>query len=279
MPTIPNYPQSLLDEHSNWHMHPGHPELGGRTFMMGSPGSGLEFLTFHRTFVTHFHTWYDVQPGNDQAAVAPWATIPPELKTAAAGWNSTWAAQETRITTNAPAFATSDELGIFIETGIHNNFLHNAAGTVYNEPLLFNPMTSPLSTHFYQLHGLITNWWHHWTSLQKRLGKEIIDHKSHIKDLIKDKDLHKEVLKEHKEFKEIKEIKEHEKIIKDKDKDKDIFEGGGVFNPGDPAAQIHNLAQRVAQLEMGAGQAFIRQAERPDVGGRVAGEKPSGKKG
>ncbi len=278
MPTIPNYPQSLLDEHSNWHMHPGHPEMGGRTFAMGSPGSGLEFLTFHRSFVGHFHTWYDVQPGNDQAAVAAWPAIPPELKTAAAGWSTTWAAQETHITTNSPAFPTSDALGIFIETGIHNNFLHSAAGIVYNEPLLFNPMTSPMSTHFYQLHGLITNWWNHWASLQKGLGKEIIDHKIHIKDLIKDKDLHKEIIKEHKEFKEFKEFKEHpEKIIKDKDKD--IFEGGGVFNPGDPAVHIQNLSQRVASLELAAGQAFIRPAERPDVGGRVAVQKPSGKKG
>lgn len=274
MPTIPNYPQSLLDEHSNWHMHPGHPELGGRTFAMGSPGSGLEFLTFHRAFVGHFHTWYDAQPGNNQAAVTAWAAIPPELKTAAAGWSSTWAAQETRINTNSPVFATSDELGIFIETGIHNNFLHGAAGTVYNEPLLFNPMTSPMSTHFYQLHGLITKWWNHWASLQKGLGKEIIDHKIHIKEMIKDKDLHKE----HKEFKEVKEFKELEKFIKEKDKD--IFEGGGIFSLGDPAAHIQNLSQRVSRLELASGQPFIRSAERPDVGGRIAGEKTeSSKKG
>jgi hypothetical protein len=115
------------------------------------------------------------------------------------------------------------------------------------------------------------NWWNHWASLQKGLGKEIIDHKIHIKDLIKDKDLHKEVIKEHTEFKE---FKEHpEKIIKEKDKEKDILEGGGIFNPGDPAAPIQNLAQRVARLEIAAGQAFIRPEERPDVGGRVAAEK------
>lgn len=257
MPTIANYPQSLLDEHSNWHMHPGHPELGGRAFLAGSPGSGLEFLTFHRAFMQHFHTWYDVQPGHDAAAVAPWTVIPPELKVPAAGWNSTWAQNETRITTNSPPFASADELGIYIETGIHNNFLHNAAGTVYNEPLLFNPMTSPQSTHFYQLHGLITNWWNHWARLQKGLGKEIIDNKIHIKEIIKDKDVadkhfHKEI------------IKEIEKVMKDKDKD--IFEGGGFINPGDPMAAVQALTQRVANLEQSVGQAFIRADERPDVG-------------
>jgi hypothetical protein len=266
MPTIPNYPQSLLDEHSNWHMHPGHPELGGRSFLMGSPGSGLEFLTFHRAFMQHFHTWYDAQPGNDQAAVAPWAVIPPELKTPAAGWNTTWAQHETHITTNTPPFPTADALGIFIETGIHNNFLHNAAGTVYNEPLLFNPMTSPQSTHFYQLHGLITNWWNHWASLQKGLGKEIIDNKHHVKELIKEKDLvdkqiHKELVKELKEL--------PDKPFKEKDKD--IFEGGGVINPVDPMGLIHPLTQRVANLEQRMGQAFIRAGERPDVGAAVTG--------
>jgi hypothetical protein len=263
---------SLLDEHSNWHMHPGHPELGGRAFLMGSPGSGLEFLTFHRAFVQHFHTWYDTQPGADQAAVAPWAVIPPELKVPAAGWNSTWAQNETRITTNNPVFATADELGIYIETGIHNNFLHNAAGTIYNEPLLFNPMTSPQSTHFYQLHGLITNWWNHWASLQKGLGKEIIDNKHHIKELIKDKEIIDKNL--HKEI-----VKEIEKLIKEKDKD--IFEIGGMVNPVDPMGVLQPLTQRVANLEQSVGQAFIRAGERPDVGASVtaaADKRPRGRR-
>jgi hypothetical protein len=282
MPTIANYPQNLLDEHMNWHMHPGHPELGGRTFQMGSPGSGLEFLTFHRTFVMHFHTWYDVQPGNDQAAVAAWTAIPPELK-ATPYWNSTQAAAEARITSNNPPFATADELGIFIETGIHNNFLHGAAAAAYGEPLLNDPMTSPLSTHFYQLHGLVTNWWNHWASLQKGLGKEIIDNKHHHKELIKDKDIIdvKHPLKEH-----IKEIKEHVKeLIPDKlikDKDKDIFEGGPIGNPGDPGPLLGQLSQRVSALEnqVASGQAFIRPQERPDVGAQaVAEERPAGGSG
>ncbi len=269
MPTIPNYPASLMDQHSNWHMHPGHPELGGRTFLMGAPGSGLEFFTFHRDFLLHFHTWYDAQPGNDQNAVAPWTVIPPELKVAAAGWSTTWAQHETRITTNTPPFATADELGIFIETGIHNNFLHNAAGTIYNEPLLFNPMTSPRSTHFYQLHGLISNWWNHWARLQKGLGKEIIDNKHHIKEVVKDKDISDKHL--HKEL-----VKELEKLPKEKDKD--VFEGGGFGNPVDPMGVLHPLSQRVANLEQSMGQAFIRASERPDVGATATGPRQRNKR-
>jgi hypothetical protein len=97
--------------------------------------------------------------------------------------------------------------------------------------------------------------------LQKGLGKEIIDNKHHIKEIIKDKDIvdkhiHKEIIKES--------IKEIEKVIKDKDKD--IFEGGGIINPGDPMAAVQALTQRVANLEQNIGQAFIRATERPDVG-------------
>jgi len=276
MPTIANYPASLLAEHTNWHMHPGHPESGGRAFLPGSPGSGLEFLTFHRAFMQHFHTWYDAPPGSNQAAVAPWTAIPPELKTAAAGWNSTWASQETRITTNNPPFATADELGIFIETGIHNGFLHNAAATVYNEPLLFSPMTSPESTHFYQLHGLITNWWNHWAGVQKGHGKEIIDNKHVDKGHVIDKTIQNDKFFVHEKLVNEK-IIIHEKAFKDS-KEKDIFEILGATAPiGDPTAALHDLTQRVAQLEQSVGRAFIRPEERPDVGARGAAKpKPKG---
>src|SRR5712691_6369427 len=206
MPTIQNYPQSLLDEHSNWHMHPGDPAQGGRAIWPGLPGSGLEFFTFHRTFWVHFHAWYDTQPGADQAAVAPWTAIPPELKTDAVGWTPVWAAAENRLVSNVPPFQTADELGIFVEQGIHNQFLHSAAGLAYNEPLLFSPMTSPQSTHFYQLHGLVSYWWSQWQARQKTVIKDFKEHKEFIKDI-----------KEHKEFiKDIKEIKEHpDKLAKE----------------------------------------------------------------
>ena len=268
MPTIQNYPQSLLDEHSNWHMHPGNPAQGGRAIWPGQPGSGLEFLTFHRTFLVQFHAWYDTQPGADQAAVAAWTAIPPELKVDAVGWTPVWAAAENRLVSNMPPFQTADELGIFIEQGIHNQFLHSAAGLAYNEPLLFSPMTSPQSTHFYQLHGLVSYWWSQWQARQKTVIKDFKEHKEFIKDF-----------KEHKEFiKDFKEIKEHpEKLPKEiKEKDKDIFEGGGLpGGGGDPAPLITQLSQRLDRLEaqVAAGQAFIRPEERPDVGGAAAGDE------
>src|SRR6266511_2775183 len=101
MPQIPNFPQNLTDMHMNWHMFPGQPAQGGRVInpwplgaTEAAPGSGLEFLTFHHTFIAQFHAWYDAQPGADQAAVAPWDAVPVELKMSSTGWNATLAAAE-----------------------------------------------------------------------------------------------------------------------------------------------------------------------------------------
>ncbi len=121
------------------------------------------------------------------------------------------------------------------------------------------------------------------------------DLKDHIKDIkekdtkeIKDKDLkdikeHKEKdTKEIKELKEHKEIKEIEKPIKEKDKEKDVFEGGigggGVIRP--PAeggasearlaaleATVQSLAQMLQLQGLGAQEHFIPPELRPMVGG------------
>jgi len=275
MSLIPNFPQNLLDLHHNWHMPGSHPGLPTRVNPPGSPGSGLEFLTFHRNFVAQFHAWYDTQPFADQAAVAAWSFMPIQLKDPATTfWNSNLASQETRITTNTPTSATADELGIFIENGIHN-WIHGATAIAFNEPIV-GTFHSPESTYFYQIHGLVDYWWQQWQQSQKQPIKDIIDSKGlkEHKEFIKE---HKELIKEkeHKEF--IKDFKEvPEKLIKEKDKDKDIIEGGGQPGfGGDPAAQISQLSQRLNRLEAMAasGQAFIRPEERPEVGGGALEEE------
>ena len=61
-----------------------------------------------------------------------------------------------------------------------------------------------------------------------------------------------------------------EKPIKEKDKEKDIYEGfGGYGNVVDP---IQQLLLRVANLEqiLATGKAFIKSEERPAVGKRAA---------
>lgn len=159
MAEIPNFPEDLLHLHHAWHNHPAHPELPGRVIPYPQPGSGAEFLIFHRDFVRKFHDWYDGQPFANPAAVAPWSAIPAELKVPEAGWNQVTMGQEQRILTNNPPFADYDALGIEIEGGIHNNFLHSAAAMIYHDELVRSPATSPRSTLFYKIHGLVSHWW------------------------------------------------------------------------------------------------------------------------
>ncbi|WP_242281182.1 hypothetical protein [Bacillus cereus group sp. BfR-BA-01347] len=161
MPIIPNFPENLDHEHHAWHEPSAHPNFPTRRILPPNPGAGLEFLQFHRDFIGKFHQWYDSQPFADQNAVAPWTSIPPELKVANAGWNSQWIDAERRILTNNPPFASADELGLFIELGIHNRFLHRASSIIYNEPIV-GTFHSPESTLFYKIHGLVDFWWTSW---------------------------------------------------------------------------------------------------------------------
>lgn len=180
MPTIPNFPQSLMDIHHHWHQPSEHTGAGpGRVHAMGSPGGGLEFLTFHRNFVGMFHSWYDTAtftsaPFNNAAQkvalVAPWSSVPTALQS-----NSEWpfwAADAARLDSGTPDFATADELGTFIEVGLHNQFLHGAAATAYGESVV-STFHSPLSTLFYGIHGLVDHWWSTWNWRHKHLIKEI----------------------------------------------------------------------------------------------------------
>lgn len=92
----------------------------------------------------------------------PWAEIPAVLKSSAVGWNSSLAAQEQRITNDPGSFQTDDQLGTYIELGIHN-WIHGATATAFNEPSV-RDLHSPQSTYFYKIHGLVENWWRQWES-------------------------------------------------------------------------------------------------------------------
>src|SRR5206468_3000576 len=127
--------------------------------------------------------------------VAPWTSIPAEVKDPmVTGWSSVQAAQEARLTSLTPAFASADELGTYIEGGIHG-WIHGATATAFNE---FEVQTfhSPRSTYFYGIHGLVDFWWRQWERTQKHVLKDIIDSKARIKEFKE----HKEFIKEHKEF-------------------------------------------------------------------------------
>lgn len=152
MPTIPNFPQALADQHHHWHTGSAHPEAGpGRVHAMGSSGGGLEFLVFHRNYMAQFFAWYNsanftAAPFNDpvQKASLPaaWTAVPSVLKQASLGWTGTWASDAGRLESGLPDFASADALGTFIEMGIHNQFLHGASAAQLGESAL-NGFHSP----------------------------------------------------------------------------------------------------------------------------------------
>lgn len=270
MSEIPNFPQNLLDMHHAWHTPGAHPPFPSRAIPAGQPGSGLEFFQFHRDFVVQFHAWYDSQPGADQSAVAAWTALPPEVKDVNLGWNENLVAQEQRITTNNPPFASADELGQFVENGIHN-WIHGAVASAFGDPVV-GGFHSPRSTYFYKIHGLVDLWWQQWHA-PKSMIKDIVDNRP--KRLVQDKltvregkRLAKDVIPDNKsQFKELKE----------KDKDKDLVENPGfpfeeigdpVVQEIDPAlVQLQDLSQRLQALEgFVTRPAFIRASERPEVG-------------
>ena len=169
MPDIPNIPEAMIDEHENWHMQPGNPSRGGRTINpWPAPGigplrgSGAEFLNWHGGYIDRFNAWVNTLPDNaqpDQASIEPWTAIPMGFKMGMLGWNQERSSQEQRLQ-DMSNFGTLDELGIFLEWGLHG-FLHGAAARMFNEPVIMT-FASPRSTYFWQLHGLIENWRQGW---------------------------------------------------------------------------------------------------------------------
>lgn len=266
MPEIPNFPRTLLDMHHAWHQAGSHTPFAGRSISVGQPGSGLEFLQFHRDYSSQFHAWYDGQPGADQNAVRAWTALPPQVKVPNFGWNPNLAMQEQRITTGTPPFASADRLGQYIENGIHN-WIHGAVARAFNEPNVAT-LHSPSNTYFYKIHGLVDVWWRRWRAPKSRI-KDIID--ASPKRFIADKTV-QEQLQLPKGA--VPEGKGQFKEVKEKDKDKDLVENPGwagideVINPA--VQQLEDLAQRLDALEGFVTRSpFIRAEERPDVSGQV----------
>lgn len=249
---------TLSDKHHAWHTPGGAHGFPSRTNPAGSPGSGMEFFNFHRNLMDDFFAWNNTHAAVPTSLLVPWTSIPAALK-ATSLWNATFAAQELRLTTNTPPFATADELGIYIETGIHNQFLHGATAQAFSEPVV-GTLHSPQSTFFYQIHGLVNYWWNLWFP-SKPIIKDVIDHKLHIVEKLRVK----EFVKEHDKLLAKEHIKDRVKEVI-KEKDKDIWEGGFVEQIDDPVI-LTQLKERLRALEIGAAQRkhFIRAGERPAV--------------
>lgn len=174
MSNINNIPQNMIDEHINWHTKPGNPGGGGRAInpwpggsSSPAPGSGEEFLVWHRGYVDRFHDWVGNLPARQKpnaSSITPWTSIPMGLKMGMVGWNSSRAADEAQLA-DMSNFSTLDELGGFLEWGLHG-WLHGASAQMWSEPVLTS-FESPRSTFFWQLHGLIDHWRQQWVDESK----------------------------------------------------------------------------------------------------------------
>lgn len=252
---------NISERHHAWHTYPtGAHGFPSRTIAQGQPGSGTEFLTFHRNLVNEFFTWNNVHHAATGTQLAAWSAVPAILKSDSQ-WTAALQADETHIATNSPAIPTADALGILIETTIHN-WIHGAVGRSSfpmdaGESTVISGFHSVKSTYFYEIHGLVQYWWDQWLHRKGIITKRLVDsviNKHHIKEFLKEhvKENIKEILPEGKHFKEIKE--------------KDIVEHPGIHIPEQPIEAINSLRERIAALENTVkGGAFIKNEERPEV--------------
>lgn len=151
MPRIPNFPQALLDEHRVWH-HTNHLVPG----TIPPPGYGDRFLKFHRDFINRVYSWHDSM-GYDRSWIAGWNQVPEEIRRSSC-FNP---GAEQRVQNNPRSFATADQLGSFIEYNLHGCF-HEMAARLYNQPELNDFDLAPRNTEFYNIHGLIDQWYSNW---------------------------------------------------------------------------------------------------------------------
>ncbi|MFD0672513.1 hypothetical protein [Cohnella sp. GCM10027633] len=160
MSTIPNFPQSLLEEHARWH-HEHHLADPSRVPI----GHGLAFLQFHRDYINRALAWYN-QTGNNPSLVMPWAAVPEPIRRASCYDQSA----EARILFQPESFATADELGRFLESsGIHG-CIHREAARLYGEPEIDDFDVAPRNTVFYNIHGMINRWYQNWEGLGRFQG-------------------------------------------------------------------------------------------------------------
>lgn len=151
---IPNFPNDLLEEHLRWH-HANHVSDNDNPPI----GWGDRFLNFHRQYIRKVLSWYQSQ-GYDMSLVQPWTSVPQGIRMSRCYDQNA----ERRILQQPQSFATADDLGRFIER-LHA-CMHDAGSDVLNEPLLQDLDTAPRSTYFYNIHGMIDNWYSNWERLQ-----------------------------------------------------------------------------------------------------------------
>ncbi|WP_219835195.1 hypothetical protein [Paenibacillus sp. R14(2021)] len=156
MPLIPNFPSSLLQEHMRWH-HANHVNDPSQL----PTGYGQNFLQFHRQYITKALQWY-VQQGYDPQLVAAWQGVPEVIRRSSC-YNQ---GAEARVLYNPRSFATLDQLGLFIEGSNLHGCIHQEAARAFGEEALNDFDIAPRSTMFYNIHGMIDQWYANWERAQ-----------------------------------------------------------------------------------------------------------------
>ncbi|RKP50102.1 hypothetical protein D7Z26_20040 [Cohnella endophytica] len=155
MSFIPNFPPDLLEEHKRWHHARHNVDINNPPI-----GYGQEFLRFHRDYISRALAWYN-QSGNDPRLVEPWASVPEAIRRAPC-YNQ---AAEARVISQPESFATSDELGRFIESSNLHACIHQTSAQLYADPDINDFDVAPHDTVFYNIHGLIDRWYRNWEGL------------------------------------------------------------------------------------------------------------------
>ncbi|QTH41718.1 hypothetical protein J4772_29995 [Cohnella sp. LGH] len=155
MSRIPNFPQSLLDEHKNWHHARHNVDINNPP-----PGYGLQFLQFHRDFIGRAQAWYR-ENGLDPRLLEAWVSVPEAIRRSPC-YNQ---AAEARILFQPESFASADELGRFIESSNLHGCIHQEAARLYGEPELNDFDFAPRYTEFYNIHNMIDRWYRNWEGL------------------------------------------------------------------------------------------------------------------
>jgi len=155
MSRIPNFPQSLLEEHKNWH-HARHSV----NINNPPPGYGLQFLQFHRDFIGRAQAWYR-ENGLDPSLLEAWVSVPEAVRRSPC-YNQ---AAEARILFQPESFASADELGRFIEASNLHACIHQESARLYGEPELNDFDFAPRHTEFYNIHNMVDRWYRNWEGL------------------------------------------------------------------------------------------------------------------
>lgn len=158
---------SVVQEHMDWHMGNG---PGGMT----GPGSGENFLAFHRTYIAKLEAYLTAQGRPQYVPLRTWnpqTPIPPEFSHPGRVSSNpgiplpTWATVAGGTIpdplfghTALGQFASSDELGRALGFQFHGS-VHNAIG---GDMATFQ---SPLDPIFFPWHALLDDLWSEWENL------------------------------------------------------------------------------------------------------------------